>query len=132
MTMQSEIRAELAAERYWIEKRDEGLPFVIMKAALAAYFMEHKKIRAEAKEKYIANCVSKFGQENLEEILKLRLSYISQWEKEIQKDEIFLSNAIEKSIEALENGLKKKLEKPRTRANYAGASSDKVIWELDD
>ena len=132
MTMESEMAAELAAERYWIEKRDKGLPFLIMKAAWAAYFMEHEKIRAEAKEKYIANCVSKFGEEKRAEILEFRRWFFRSWEKEIQNDENFITHAVNKSIEALENGLYRKLEKPRTRTNYNVTCFNRVTWELDD
>ena len=111
-------REVLASERLWIEKRDEDLPLVMFKAAWAAYMMEHEKTRAEAKEKFIANCVSEFGEENLTEMLELRHSYIRGHEKNIQQYENFVLNAVEKSLDTFKSGLEKKLEKPPARTNW--------------
>ena len=109
----------MAAERNWIEEQDKNLPIVIMKTASECFKREFCKIRAEAKEKFIAKSIAKFGKEKLEEMLEKRRDYIFYNDKDIKKYEAEISIAFDKCIDAFEKNLKTKIKnRTRTRRGW--------------
>jgi hypothetical protein len=89
----------MAAERNWIEEQDKNLPIVIMKTASECFKREFCKIRAEAKEKFIAKSIAKFGKEKLEEIEELANAILKY--TKIMKSKKMVLNKSENSMKYL-------------------------------